>query len=436
MSLLIAGEDQQPGETATAGDARRSRARDAAAVGGVGVTALATTQVAAALGVIAETGLGGAASRVAVGTAASALELARRMLSRRRRLRALLTTPPRRAWLVESRDVGVPPSPLARRWSDDGTAPYVPRDHDARLEAMIRAERVVVVVGGDDAGKRRSALSAAATAGSDLRVLSPAEPASGDESPLADVLALDAVAWRARSELLLLFRLDRHLAPGRVDVRHLARWLDRNPERRIVATMHATAYERYVGSHSLDLPGSDAVQWAVDYPLPVDWSDDELARAACTLDGFDPALGSLSVHLGRDGRRLRRWRNADQASPEGAAVTRAAIDCVRANGGGPVAVEVLRGLFPSYIDEMPLDASLDELFDRGLEWATDARDRAPLLTRAASETVALTVARVLVDDVAETGAPVGEEVLQALRDSAFSVATRPPCRGRRPFAAG
>jgi hypothetical protein len=370
--------------------------RDLVVSSGAGMAAFAAGEGAGAVGL----GVRGLGTQIAVSASVSALTFAQRLVGRRRRRRAALVTRPRSAWRISARALGFPPSALAEPWSEDGIAPYVPRDGDDELARLIRRESFVLLVGGRDTGRRRSALVAVKVACGDLTLLVAAKPGAADgPDPLVELMALDAACWGAGPFVLLIPGLERHLEHGKIDCQALQRWLARDPRRRIVATIDAAAFELYAnGAEPALRTGSDVVGAAVDYSVPAFWSVAEMARATVALPGVDDTLPSLSLHLGRGDRQLRRWWNAEQASPEGAAVVRATIACQRANGCRPVAIEDIRARFPSHLVEMPLDGDLGELFQCGLTWATDPAGGAPLLTRSVSDRVVLTVAAAILAD--------------------------------------
>ncbi len=373
--------------------------RDVVLVGGASLAAFVATELARVVGLLEKLGVRGVGTQIAIASSASAIALLQRVLSRRRRIGQLVRTAPRRLWRIPARDLGLTPSVLAEPFSPNGIAPYVARDFDEKLVARMGNERFVLVVGGSDAGKDRSAANAAATAHANMRALVPAEPSGNGRDPLAEIMALDAASCRGRSYVLLIQDLERHLDKGEIDVQQVRRWLARNPKRRIVATIGSEQHDRYVAGGPGTRAGADVLRLASKYELPGRWSSAEMARAAIRLPGIDRALPSLSRYLGRGDRILRRWHTAEEVCPVGAAVARAAAEIRRAGWRRPIPATALRSLFERYLGSMPFDGDVDALFATGLAWATDVSGRAPLLERVVRDEVLLTVSPLIVEDV-------------------------------------
>jgi Tfp pilus assembly protein PilF len=269
-----------------------------------------------------------------------------------------------------------------------GRAPvYVPRDVDARLDAALAQDGLVLLRGDSMAGKSRAAFEAMRRLPDAPFVLIPTEHGSLRALLDAGFGFQDTVVW--------LDDLERFLGPGGLDTALLHR-LVRDGTRRVVvlATMRASEYNRRDPAGGRDATGAERDLLRADREL-LDQAIEDLAlerrftpaeQQRAMERAWDPRIADALKRAGRYGlaeyvaagpRLWRRWRNAravDSPLPErvGAALVAAAIDCRRAGLSRSVPESVLRDLLAVYLEDEPGVDRLDStVVADGLTWATE-----------------------------------------------------------------
>ncbi|MEU6280847.1 sel1 repeat family protein [Streptomyces sp. NPDC047028] len=247
--------------------------------------------------------------------------------------------------------------------------PYVAREADARLAALLRGERLVVVTGEPLSGKSRTAWEALWTV---------APPTTRVYAPLpgTDLTGLPAaVRDRPGPYVLWLDELDGHLGDHGLGVGLLAQ-LDALGMP-VVATMSDEAYDRHRfggGRASKVLGGVPTVD------LPRHWTETELTALA---EAGDPRLRDALERRGDCGvteylavapELWDVWRRADRphragGHPLGHLLVRAAVDAARCGISGPVPGDLIGEMLEAYEPEGPEpDWEPD---DEALAWATE-----------------------------------------------------------------
>ena len=272
---------------------------------------------------------------------------------------------------VEAADpIGLGVRRTRRLDKDPELPPYVRRDVDERLRALVSDGGLVVVTGEPLSGKSRTAWAAVLGAlPPKTRVYSP--------SPGADLRALPGVLRdRDGSYVLWLDELEGHLGERGLDSALLARLAElRVP---VVATMSDEAYDarRFGGG-----PAARVLARAEPVELTCRWSAAELKRLL--LEG-DPRL--VGARLWRGDRGVTEylavapelwdeWWRARRATahPRGHVLVRVAVDLARLGVEG--------GVSPDVLEELSAHYELWEGFDperesrvQALAWATELRD--------------------------------------------------------------
>jgi len=261
--------------------------------------------------------------------------------------------------------------PTRRFDGESERPPYVQRDVDERLEALVYRGGLLVVTGEPLSGKSDTA-SAAIHGALDLasRIYAPA--------PGTDLRGLPALLHgREGSYVLWLDELEGHLGENGLDMALLSRLTRLCVP--VVATMNDEAYDAHRFGKG---PESRVLRRAERVELPRRWSEAELARLARFKDPrLTDALKchdnlGIAEYLAAEPELWDEWRRARRATahPRGHLLVRAAIDLGRCGLDGPVPLELLRDVHEEYASEIP---ERDwEPFDDALEWATAKSHRA------------------------------------------------------------
>ncbi|MEV0119888.1 sel1 repeat family protein, partial [Streptomyces sp. NPDC050844] len=261
----------------------------------------------------------------------------------------------------------------ARRFDDDpGRHPYVPRDCDEELTAMVTQAvlfgGLVVVTGEPLSGKTTAAWAALHQAVSDEgRVYAP-HPGTNLHDLPAQLRGHDPpgtyVVW--------LDDLDGHLGRHGLTAGLLAQLVGEKVL--VLATMSDEAYEthRFGGGRASRL--LSGVAWV---QLNSRWSEPELGRLA---EAADPRLVDAARWRGERGvteylavgpELWDEWRRAARRNPLGHLLVRAAIDLARCGLTRGVTPKLLSQVQEEYGPEAA-DAG-SESFDEALAWATEPR---------------------------------------------------------------
>lgn len=384
---------------------------DRLTVGLAAAVGLAVTYMAQVAGLLGQIGVTGLPEKLAVVLIIAIAIIFQRLISRRRQLLKLVDPRPRPLCELQLDALGAPMSSLAEPWAIDGYAPYVSRDGDEKLIEQLQAKPFVMLLGESGSGKTRTALEQARKLFDPLTILASLKPTpdaadASARNPLTELLDLTLrLPWRLRPYLLWIDDLGHFMEHELVEASHLRRWLDVNPGRKIVATLKSGDQERLLGAAE---PLGKRARGVMDmvnphHRMPVKWSDDEQRR---TFEQYrdigHDAAERLAHHFSFGARIVRRFDNAIEHSPEGAAVIQPAIDWYRAGLTRPIPEALLRELLEYYLIQMPLGADLDSLFQKGLEWAAapiEGGDVA-LLRRIPGDKVLFTVPPILIEHAA------------------------------------
>jgi len=325
-------------------------------------------------------GIHGWAAELEVLAAITLAVLLQRLWARHRGIRALTRFAARPLCTVKGSALGIVPSSLARALLEDGTAPYVPRDRDARLANKLRGARVAIMVGPSGVGKTTTLFHVARDVHGAMRVLAPNEPsgdpAGGIGGSLGELLELTMrFPWRYAGYLLWIDDLGRYLDEGAVSVSKLNRWLDANPRRRIVATLSSadqTRHEQAEGSAGKLV--RRLMTTADVHELRINWTKAEQRRARQAYVGLgEDAYPHLARYLAFGPLLRDRYRMATEESAPAWAVVRAVADCKRA-GIQPVSSDLLVELLPLYLPDGFTRADLDQTMREGMEWLVQPID--------------------------------------------------------------
>lgn len=175
--------------------------------------------------------------------------------------------------------------------------------------------------------------------------------------------------------------LERYLGPGGLDVGLLRRLVGDGDRGGVVvlATIRAGEYDLRYPDHDDDRTGGERdlrrgerelLDQAVELELPRRFTTSELQRGAAGR--FDPRVTDALAHaadygvmeyLAASPRLWRRWRHATAVERSdrlrvGAAIVAAAVDCRGAGLSRPVPGQLLRELYPLYLDGRSASASL------------------------------------------------------------------------------
>ncbi|WP_189294736.1 hypothetical protein [Streptomyces cinerochromogenes] len=242
--------------------------------------------------------------------------------------------------------------------------PYVPRDRDEELRALLARPGLVLILGEPYAGTSYTAWHAvrslkghrvyAPDPGEDLRPL----VAALRSSPGGHVVWLD--------------ELTRHLGPGRLDLPLLGRLNDLGAV--VLATMRpAEYYRRRAGT----APGDRVVAAARTVELRREWSEAELARLSAR---DDPRAYPAYMWSGREGvgsyfavghLLFDEWRRPGtrQDHPLGRLLVRAAVDVAQCGIESAVPASLLRKVQKRYGQEYA-EAAAREAYEQAFAWAT------------------------------------------------------------------
>jgi cellulose synthase operon protein C len=276
--------------------------------------------------------------------------------------------------------MGVTPSKYVS--AENPRPSYVPRSKpDAQIRELLNAdERFIVAVGDSKSGKSRSMaeMLQALRPGAQLIV-----PADGDPAALSK-LARRPLPLHADGGVLWLDDIDRYLVPNGLDHKVLRSFLDREPRVTIAGTITSqryrdiTATRDAVGTREVRAARDSTAQfgrvlsqaklvWVESRPNPED-----LAAAQELYPGEDFQARGIGEQMVAAPIVEGEYYAARRGRPEGWAVVQAAIDWRRIGVSSPVSRSTLRSLFPSYLSEVAPHLEPDEeLFARGVQWATD-----------------------------------------------------------------
>ena len=272
--------------------------------------------------------------------------------------------------------------------------PYVAREIDDDLDALLEQSGFILIVGESTAGKSRAAYEAMQRRLRNHRLLVPSAAA-----PFSELLAVFA---RTRKCVLWLDDLERYLgARGLAAALLETMRLDNRSRRHVLATMRAEELARFAarrertvyGESRVDLrDGRTLIDQATVVRVERLWTQAEIDRAAkLTTDRriaqalpYSDRFGVAEV-LADGPELLEDWVNAwaPGTHPRAAAIVAAAVDCRRAGMFSPVPLDALRRLHEPYLEQRGGALLRPEPFDAALSWAREPlRGQASLLIEA------------------------------------------------------
>jgi len=246
--------------------------------------------------------------------------------------------------------------------------PYIRRTIDEGLDDALRTSSFVLLVGGSKAGKSRTAYEAMQRVFPERLLLVPNEQASlrivndlGLELP-------DSVMW--------LGDLEQYLGPNGLTVGMLDRLTNAGAGRVIVlGTMRTTEYVKFQPDQDIVLPERKLLERARRIHLERKLDAAEKKRAAEQAN--DPRVEKAVANLDRYGLAeylaagpalLDRLTSGTIVAPLGAAIVRAAVDWHRSGLARPIPRDLLRKLYPVFLDDHTGQHLSDETFESALAW--------------------------------------------------------------------
>ncbi|SFR04767.1 Tfp pilus assembly protein PilF [Lentzea waywayandensis] len=240
---------------------------------------------------------------------------------------------------------------------------------DAKLDAVLRESRHVVVTGEMKAGKSRSLAEAVRRFAADRTLIVPKEATAVAElanGPLPTTPA-GAVVW--------LEHLERYLVPGGLDKDTLDRLCAHEPPITVVATMHSGKYLEYrKGTGPLGNLAKQLLDHVPDVGVRDRLDQADHAGAKAAYPRFDPVDARLGNQLFSGPTFEWMVTSGRDTSPVGWAVMMAAVEWRRTGADSPIPEADLRALVVHYLrdDEPEPD---DKTFAEALSWAADAAIR-------------------------------------------------------------
>ena len=242
--------------------------------------------------------------------------------------------------------------------------PYIERDQQARLEAVVGPGQAVLVVGHSMSGKTRlvaevvkrkfpDALLLPAESGKALRELF-----DGGLDPAGLVVWLDDLERFLGMDGLTVGLLNRLTTGGAI----------------VVATIRVKQWETYRPRDELRPPEWEVLQ-ALSEPIELQrrLASSELGRVRAAV--HDPGVLAavehygLAEYLGAGPEALDKFEKGEVANPVGHALVRAAVDWRRTGLTRPVSQQFLVMALPTYLANRPDVPRTNQAIDEGLTWA-------------------------------------------------------------------
>lgn len=273
--------------------------------------------------------------------------------------------PPRVRDITDLVSVGVHHS------GDAGVPEFVRRDESDELEAALRAQQFVVVVGESTAGKSRAALEAIRSCLPDHRFVLP------DASDRSSLRSARRAAARYGECVIWLDDLERYLGAGGLTAHDLRQLAVESPHTVVVATIRTVARARYDGDDDHMLRG--ALEFAHEIRLDRRWSSAELERARCSgderiIDALDHAgrfgVGEYLTAAPRLQKAAKDAWDPESGHTRAAALVAAAVDAWCAGWPGAVPADLLRELHEHYLTARGGIRLRPEPWEAALAWAT------------------------------------------------------------------
>lgn len=380
-----------------------------------GVAAL-VAWLAGLVGPLDELGFKTTLARVGAGLGAAAIVYLSQLLARRLQLESQLAGRKEPLGLTAREVLGDPQSELAEPASADGTIPYVARNADDEVRRVLEEKRVAVLVGPSGSGKSATARAVARSFDENAIALVPRKPTRRGDTTVSDVVAL--TPRRPSSAWLWLDDLGTYLQSDPVQASSLRKWLSRSNGRRIVVTLSAKDRDALMREST---PAAACVRELLDmtqaHHLGVSWHGAEHMGARASYPNAGDGCNYLSRYLSSGRVHLRRYRDAEEASPVAAAILSAATAWRRASLGNPVPRSFLRSAFSLYMPGRWQPTNPDEVFNEGIAWATDPLEgHDAVLEPADAETQGYVIAEVAVEEAVRRSQPIPDRCWRLLLD--------------------
>ncbi|WP_063020169.1 tetratricopeptide repeat protein [Nocardia niwae] len=247
----------------------------------------------------------------------------------------------------------------ATRFGAAGEDPYVPRTHgdvDIRLDAALREDALVLVVGPSKTGKTRSLFEAARRVLGEARLLIPAPAA------LADIPGCAQFTDGAETVVVWLENLDRFLTADRPLTPALLARLTARPARTVVAaTLRSEARNRLrqgTGEFSREI-GAVLQQATTIQLAPTSDDPHEHAAAAAAYPSLRLGRYGLAEILAGAPELLARYDDARYGDPALHTVLQVAVDWVRVGRPDPIPETVLAELASAALADQRPELDLD-----------------------------------------------------------------------------
>lgn len=327
------------------------------------------------------------AAAAAAAAAAPLLTTAVRQIRNQTTARNELLTTHLRLWSVKDgvpivRDIkdpvvlGVKPATAEPGTLAPWNPPYVGRDADERLDAMLTFSQFVLIVGDSASGKSRTAFEVIQRKFADRAIIIPARRES--------LSALLNGGIEFRGVLVWLDDLDSYLGTDKFTLADLERLVGSGQhEVSVIATIRKAAYDRF--DQEAAISERKLLSLAAQLTLHRQLTYSEQVTAERVASG-DSMLGTVLARLAGDETRayglaeylaaapylIRRFDNADDVGGMtiGVALVRAAVDWRRVGITRPIPKDALFELCRHYL---PFDDAAqvdDDAMDTALRWAT------------------------------------------------------------------
>ncbi|MFC7303225.1 hypothetical protein ACFQVC_03230 [Streptomyces monticola] len=276
-------------------------------------------------------------------------------------------------------------------WS---ATPYVERDVDTELSALLRHGGFVLLLGESAAGKSRTAYEA-------VRRTLPAHAWVCPFTRASVAVAVEA-ARACTPSVLWLDDLENYLGLEGLTVSQVHHLLGQPRPAVLVATMRSEEYRRYDTHEGSRLTGADRDLWRSERAVIARatvvrverlWSPAELRRARSLAPSRRIGIAlrasdrfGIAESLSCGPELVNLWKNAWACGgqPRGAALVTAVVDCRRAGLRRPVPVEWVRRTHEGYLAARGGECLRPEPFEEAEDWAClTVRATSSLLSRSA-----------------------------------------------------
>lgn len=245
------------------------------------------------------------------------------------------------------------------------TIPYLHRDAERELGAVLEAGAPALVLGPSMAGKTRMAAELMRAHYAERILMIPDVPDGLAQVMNGGELPRQAVIW--------LNDLERYIT----DPKNLkGRWIDKltGAGNIVIATMRESAYEDFQPTG--DLPRT---QWDLLVKFhTVRLLDDDSERQRLAEQSGDARIGAgitrygLGAYIGGGFLAKERWESGRSQHPLGVALIRAAVDWRRSGIGEAIPQSIAESLAPAYLTRSQRDDGVEDL-PNAISWASDRK---------------------------------------------------------------